>query len=191
MRIAAIFLAASLLAPAPFIFAEEEAPATEPADAPKKVQPIDFRKLKELLPGEVGGVEQSDSSGSRQKIGDMAISQATGEYNAEAGDDDEAQPKSAQVIIIDYGGSPEMIQGMTAWTQMEIDNESDDGYQRTVEVQGFKGLEQYNFEGKQGSLVLAVANRFLVTIHTNQHESDVLKATGEAMKLKDLAALAE
>lgn len=168
------------------LYADDGAQSTDQKqEETKKVEPVDFRKLKELLPESVGGVKRSEAKGEKAGFGDQKISQANGEYSA---DNNEA---SATVSIIDYGGIPGAAAGFAAWTQMDIDNESDDEYTKTVTVAGIKALETYNTKEKHGSIQFLVASRFIVNIELHSIAAEELQKTMNEMKLKDLEALAK
>lgn len=166
----------------PFALADE--PQADAKDE-KKVEPIDFRKLKEFLPESVAEIPRTEARGSKNSVGEAKISQAEGEYSKDGSE------STASVSIMDYGAVPWMVAGMAAWENMEIDNESDDEYQRTVTYGKYRGYETYNTKEKSGQLQLLVAKRFLISIDLNKIEPEYFGKTVESMKLDDLAALAE
>lgn len=166
----------------------EDVPQQEDAkkeEQKKAVEPIDFRKLKEHLPESVGGIQRTDAKGSKQSFGEAKVSQAEGQYQPEEGE------SSANITIIDYGGIPGMAEGMAAWTKIDIDNESDDEYSKTVTYGTYKGMETYNTKDKHGSLQLLVADRLIVTITLDHIEPAEFAKTVEAMKLAELESLAK
>ena len=176
----------SCLTPVTYVLAQE-APTTQEgsAEKPKAAEATDFKKLKELLPETVASLKRSGAEGSKQSVGEMKISQARGTYGEE---DKEA---NASVTIIDYGAMPGMANSVAPWQTLEIDNESDNDYSRTVTINGYKAIENYNKESKSGSLMLMVGSRFMVTIEINSLPADTLKKAGETLKLKELEALAK
>ncbi len=156
----------------------------EPAEQPKAAAAsIDFRTLKEFLPEKVGDIARKDATGQRTTLGEFKISQATGEYRQ---DDKDA---NAEITLIDYGAAPGMAQGMAGWMNMDIDQESDNEYTKTIKIGDFKALETYNKKSKSGSLTLLAGDRVMVTIQINDMPAETLKATAEAMKLKEISAL--
>src|SRR5215211_676002 len=60
---------------APAAPAAPTAPAA-PAAPPAKKPPIDFRKLKEMMPAELAGVKRSELSGEKVSIGELIVSTA-------------------------------------------------------------------------------------------------------------------
>ena len=157
---------------------EDPAPATQPA-----ADTVDYHKLKDILPDAVAGLKRKNAEGTKQAMGEVKMSQADGTYSEDGKDG------NAKITIMDYGAMPGMAAGMAPWASMDIDNDSDTEYTKSVTISGIKGLETYNKTNKNGSLVLMVGGRFLVSIEVNTLPSETLKAAAEAMKLSDLAAL--
>lgn len=168
------------------VFAQDAQQGTEQKqEEPKKVEPVDFRKLKALLPEKVGEIQRSNAKGEKSGFGEMKISQATGEYTK-----DESE-SSATLTIMDYGAIPGAAAGLAAWEQTDIDNESDDEYTKTVKIGDYKALETYNNKDKRGSIQLLVAKRFMVNLEIHNMDAAELEKTISEMKLADLAALAK
>lgn len=166
----------------PLVLADE--PASDESQE-KKVEPIDFRELKKFLPESVADLPRTEATGSKTSMGEAKISQAEGRYSKDGSE------SNAGVTIIDYGAMPSLVAGMAIWESMEIDQESDDEYQRTVTYGTYRGLESYNMKEKRGQLQLLVAKRFLITIELDQIEPEYFGKTVETMKLDELAALAK
>lgn len=168
------------------VFAQDaQQNAEQKQEEPKKVDPVDFRKLKELLPEKIGEIARSNARGEKSGFGEMKISQATGEYSK---DDNES---SATLVIMDYGAIPAAAAGMASWESLDIDNESDDEYTKTVTVGDYKALETYNNKDKRGTIQLLVAKRFMVNLEIHNMDAALLQKTISEMKLADLAALAK
>src|SRR5688500_2483178 len=111
----------------PLVFAAEP-PADKPADKP---QPIDYKKLKELMPEELLGQRRTKLEGEKISIGEFIISQASGRF----GDDSKEGALNFEVQFIDYSAAKGMAEAMAAWRNMEIDKEGDDGFERTRKIQ--------------------------------------------------------
>jgi len=154
------------------------------ADAPK-TEAVDFRKLKELVPAELSGMKRSSCNGERNKVGEMSISQVTASFKK---DDNDGSPK-VELTVIDYSNL-EMAKGMAAaWTTIEIDKDSDDGFEKTVKVKGNPGFFTWRKDGKRGEVQLMVGQRYIMTVQTDNIASDDVIKTVEALPLDKLAAL--
>jgi hypothetical protein len=172
-----------------FVFASFQwarADDSKPASQPAKVQPVDFRKLKELMPAELNGVKRSSNDGEKMTLGEFSFTNARAEYaKPEPGEND----PNITVEIVDYGGAQGMAAAFTAWQQMEIDKESDNGYEKTTKVKDQPAYEQYQNEGKSGQVQVWVAGRFYVNVQTTNLSKEDLKKVAESLpieKVKDL-----
>jgi hypothetical protein len=95
--------------------------------------------------------------------------------------------KSLEVIIMDFLGKP-----LPFLMGQHLEMESSEEIVRTTEIQGFKALESYRHQDKQGELNISVADRFWVKIDGNGIDNpDVLKNAAGHMDLKKLATLAQ
>lgn len=122
-----------------------------------KVETVDFRKLKELLPEELDGMNRTSASGEKTNSFGVKVSQSEGNYKSEDGQ------QSIKITIIDLG-SMKGLTGMAlfAWTMADIDKETEDGYEKTTEFKGYKAFEKYNTTDKNGDLEVIVGDRFMV-----------------------------
>jgi hypothetical protein len=142
---------------------------------------VDFRALKALLPESVGDFKRKSATGEKAGAMGMGVSKARGEYEKGAGE-------RLRIEIIDTSGMAAMMAfGLGA---VEIDKETEDGYERTVTLDGHKGLEKYNGKSKRGELKLLVAGRFIVEIDGRGVPMDVVTEARKALDLGALAALA-
>jgi hypothetical protein len=157
---------------------KEEKPAA-------KGESVDFRKLKELMPTELGGLKRTECNGERNKLGEISISQCKARY---AKDDKEGSPE-IDVEVLDYSDG-QMAKGLAAvWTMAEIDKESDDGFEKTVKVKGNPAMQTWNKEGKHGEVQILVAQRYIVTVRTENLPAEQAIKVAEALPLDKLAAL--
>lgn len=152
----------------------EEMQKKEPVD------PVDFRKLKELLPGKADGLPQKESSGEKNGAMGFSISKAEARYEDENG-------SSIDIDIMDTGGVGGLaIMGLAAWSVAEVDKETSSGYEKTTTIDGHKGYEKYENEGKYGEVSIFVGERYIVNVKGNNVTMEQLK---KALKDIDLAAL--
>lgn len=151
--------------------------------AAKSTAPVvDHRELKALLPESLGAFKRTSSKSGKQGAMGMTVVNAEGEYEGK----DKAR---LSVEITDTAG----VGAFGAMAQMglagqEIDNESDDGYERTVTVNGFKAIETYSTRDKNGDIKVLLG-RFIVEIRGRAIEPAALRAAAEAIDLKKLSTL--
>jgi hypothetical protein len=137
--------------------------------------------LKELLPNDADGLARKEASS--EKVGAMGvgISQAEGIYK---GDGDER----ITVTIMDFAGSVGALAG-AAWTMVEIDKETENGYERNTKYKGRKALEQYDNTRKDGEIKVMVGNRFMVEVKGRNVSIDKITATLDDIDLDKLGNL--
>lgn len=163
-------------------------------EAPKKVQTVDFRKLKELMPAELAGIKRTNVEGQKVAAGGFSMSTASATYekkpaeNADADKDADNAAPQVRVEVMDYGDK-QAAEGLAAWASTEIDQESDTGYTRTVKIGAHPAMETWDKDSKTGTLQVYVGKRFILTVTTNNLPSEQLQKIGKALPLDKLAAL--
>lgn len=142
---------------------------------------VDFRQLKALLPAKVGTMARTNAKGEKNTAMGITVAVAEGQYSE--------KDSSAEVKITDMGG----MGGIGALAQfgmsMDVDNESDTGYEKTYAYKGLKVHEKYDTENKSGELQVMVGGRFMVEIHVNEAKADLMKQALDAIDLDKLAKL--
>lgn len=169
--------------------------ATESVDALKKmadqaeelqkngpVATVDFRTLKELLPADAAGLARKEATGEKNGMAGFNISTAKGEYR----NDDGSQ--SVEINIVDAGGTGALM-GLAAWSIIEVDKETENGYEKTTKFGDHKAYEKYDNGSKDGEIAVLIKNRFIVTAKGNGVEMSQLKSTLEEIDLDKLAAM--
>jgi len=140
------------------------------ANAGKKVETVDYKELKALLPESLPGMRRTDASGEKSSAMGMQISNAEGRYRSDEG-------SSVTVKIADIG-SMTGLAGMTAyaWARVDVDRESDSGYEKTATFNGYKSHEKYDKQNKSGEISVLVGDRFVVEVDGNNVDIDVIKS---------------
>ena len=149
----------------------------------KKVETVDFRALKEMLPETVSGMRRVEASGEKNAAMGMQVSTARGRYRNDAGG-------SASVTITDIGSMSGLAgMAMYAWAATEIDRETETGYEKTTRFDGHKAVEKYDRTSKSGEISVLVGDRFVVEAQGNDVEVDDLKSALKSVNLGKLASL--
>lgn len=146
------------------------------------VTTVDFRSLKELLPADADGLARKEASGEKNGTAGFTISTATGRYSN--ADDSE----TIELAIVDGGGSM-MIMGLAAWSMVEVDKETENGYEKTSTIGDNKSYEKYDNADKSGEVAVLVHKRYIVTAKGRGVSMDKIKATLEDVDLNKLASL--
>lgn len=145
----------------------EEMAEQPPAD------PVDFRRLKELLPEELAGMARTSSEGQKQGMGGFNVSMANAEYGAD--------PAAVTVTLTDLGGAQAAMLFGAAWTMVDMDKETDTGFERTTEIAGNPGYEKYDSGSERGEMQAIVADRFLVKVEGRSVTEDQLRGVMTAL----------
>ncbi|MBL8309964.1 MAG: hypothetical protein JNL19_06050 [Burkholderiales bacterium] len=146
-------------------------------------QPVDFRKLKEALPPELGGFEKGESSGEKNNAFGIAVSQAKQSFRTADGS------KRVRLEITDPGSLTGAFALANVWLNVEIDKETDAGYERTTTVGGRRTHEKWNKQDRRGELQVVVGNRFMVEVHGVGVDMAELKALLGRVDVQRLEAL--
>lgn len=150
----------------------------------RTVEPVDFRELKALLPASLPGMERENAEGEKNSALGVKVSQANARYaSGSAG-------TSATVSITDMGSVSGLVGLATyAWAGMDVDRETETGYERTTTFDGHKAFEKYDNTSRSGEISIMVAGRFVVQVEGNDVPMDFLKDAARSIDLNKLAAM--
>ena len=160
---------------------QEMAKQAEESQKNGPVETVDFRQLKELLPATADGLPRKEASG--EKTGAMGFKISTA--NARYANTDNS--KTIDLSVVDAGGSGALM-GLAAWSVIDVDKETENGYEKTSSMGDYKTYEQYDNKAKTGEIAVLVGKRFVVTVKGIGIGMDALKA---ALKDLDMSKLAE
>ena len=141
------------------------------------------KALKDALPKELPGFERVEAGSEKQSAFGISTVVATGVYESGA--------QSVRVELTDMGGMGGLgAMAMMGLANNEVDKETRTGFERTTTLQGFKALETYDKESKEGEVQIFLGSRIGVKVNGSSLESfDPLSAAGAAMDLKALSEL--
>ena len=140
------------------------------ANGSKKVETVDFKELKALLPESLPGMKRTDATGEKTAAMGMQVSNAEGRYSADNG--------GSMTIKITDIGSMTGLAGMTAyaWANVAVDREGDNGYEKTSTIGGYKSHEKYDKSSKSGEVSVLVGDRFVVEVDGSDVDMDAIKS---------------
>lgn len=147
----------------------------------KAIEPVSHRELKAVMPDDFAGIPRTNYEGSTNGAFGMKVSVADAEFSEEG--------KRVNMQICDTGGMGMAMMGMAAWSSIEVDKETNNGYERTTEFDGYKAYEKYNSKSKSGQLSIMVDKRFVINCEFRGMEMDDVKDELEDMDLSDLKSL--
>ena len=141
----------------------------------KKLTPVSTETLKSFFPEEVMGMKRTSFNVSSA----MGYAVGTAEYEK---DDN----KSYNVGIYDCAGDAgSAFYTMSYLGRMNMETENDNGYSKSVDVMGTRGIEAFDKSSNKHTLMFMSADRFWVTIDGNDG-LDNLKSFGNALSLDKL-----
>lgn len=158
---------------------QEMAKQTEEAQKNGPVATIDFRKLKDLLPADADGLPRKSATGEKNGMGGFNFSTATGKY------ENSDNTENIELAIVDAGGSGAMM-GMAAWSMLDMDKETESGYEKTTKIGDNKAYEKYDNANKSGEIAVLVKNRFIITVKGNGVDMNKIKAVLDDVDLDKL-----
>ena len=151
----------------------------------KSVETVDTDDLRAVLPGKIRGMEKGYPDTKKVGVFGIRVSSVEQEFVNKKNDE------RVDVSVVDMGGFGGIAASSLDWLELEIDNQSEDGFERTSTIQGYKGIEscESNTWSQKCSLVLFVAGRFIVELESEGLSSKELRNVLEDMKLKRLEEL--
>ena len=149
------------------------------------VEAVDFRTLVALLPERLSGFERVDASGEKSSMMGMGTSRAEARYEAED------RSRHVNVTISDMGSVRGVGMLGVNWLMMEVDRESDRGYERTVTYKGYPAHESFETgsDWSRGELSVFAADRFIVTVRGQNVDEATLRDVLTRVDLSRLEAL--
>jgi len=144
-------------------------------------EPVNFREMKEILPRKLSGMKMEDSEGQTTGVLGFKISNVKAIYQEDNSE--------LEVKIIDVAGVGKLITQSAAWTKLDIDKESKDGYERTTTIDGYKAYEKYDGRRQKGQIAMLVDDRFVIDIRGKNVTEQQLKDAMEDINLRKLKKL--
>jgi len=136
-----------------------------------------------MLPKTLRRMKRTEIKGGRNSVLKIRFTRAEAEYEGR-------KDANMTLKITDFGTIKGVVgRAMLAWMSAEIDNESDSGYERTVEHKGYKGFQKYNYENKAGKFSLIIAKRFLVEVEGENVSMKAIIKAMDSVNLKKLRKL--
>lgn len=147
-------------------------------DENSDVKIMNFRDIKAIFPDRLLGIDRSELNGSSTNIAGFQMSEADATY--EDGD------RKIDIQVMDMSKMGIAALSQATWAQMDIDRESDDGYERTLDIDGDKAYEKWEEDRERGSLFLFYKGRYMVNIDAEGISMNQLKTIYDAFDLGDL-----
>jgi hypothetical protein len=144
---------------------------------------VDFRDLKALLPADLPGMRRTAASGERNGAMGMTVATAEGQYQGDDG-------AEITIKITDMGGTGALGGIMQyGWASMEVDKETETGFERSTTIAGHKAIEKYDTQDQGGETQVLVSKHFTVEVSGSNVTAEQIRAAVEKVDLAKLATL--
>jgi hypothetical protein len=144
-------------------------------------EPVDFRELKGLLPENIGAMKRTSSEGEKGGAFGIVVAHAEGRYQGEGG--------NVNLKITDPGNLSGFAAMAAMGMNMELDKETDTGYEKTGTANGRRFHEKYDKSSKSGEYTVIVGNRFMVEINGNGVDMPTMKKAVDQVNLAKLESM--
>ena len=144
---------------------------------------VNYQKLLPILPDPPQGWGADKAEGSTEDVGGFRITNVHRDYHKGEGD----KVPTAAISILDSVANPDYVNATTAaWNS---NNESSEGYGKSVTIDGNPGFEAFEKESKHSTLWVMIANRYFVQIELQDQDPKGLQEWVKRVDLKKLAAI--
>lgn len=156
--------------------AAEQMAAGQASDVPL----IPAQTLQDRFPKSIDGMERYESEREESGVMGMKLSVATARYRDDT--------RSLEITLTDAGGTGMLAAMGAAWAMVDVDRTREDGYERTVTIDGNRGFEsERRYEGGVDSeLQVLVGGRLLVKLDGNGLSMDVTKRALKELNVNSL-----
>ena len=144
---------------------------------------VDYQKLLPILPDPPQGWVADKAEGSTEDVGGFRITNVHRDYHKGEG----GKVPTAAISILDSVANPDYVNATTAaWNS---NNESSEGYGKSVTIDGNPGFEAFEKESKHATLWVMIANRYFVQIELQEQDPKELQGWVKRVDLKKLGAI--
>jgi len=147
----------------------------------EEIEPVSFRTLKKQFPNRISGLSLDDSGGEKVSAWGFSYSQANATYT----DGDQ----TVKVTIVDVGEAKSLLKMFDTSTSFEVDKETKDGYERTLEIEGHQGYAKYNETTENGNRIVVIDDRMILTIEGKNVSDKTLDKVIDKIDIGDLEDL--
>ena len=140
----------------------------------KKLTPLTTDQLKVMMPEELMGMQRTGFNASSYS----GVASGTASYKSDDG-------KELKLIIHDCAGEAGAgIYSLRYLTLWNIQHEDEHGYQKTVDFNGQKAVENYVKSREEYSIAFLSNDRLLVTVEGDKTGLDMVKQAANSLNLK-------
>lgn len=143
--------------------------------------PVNFRELKPLLPEALAGFDRTDISGKTSGAMGFKFTTVAASYKN--------NDQVVEISLVDAGGLGSTLMGAAFWSELDIDEESDKGFKRTLEIDGKKSYQECKNNNQDCQLAMIVGERFVLSIEGRDTNMDQLLKMAKSIDLDELEGM--
>lgn len=149
-----------------------------------ELEPLTSEDFKNWMPDKVGDLNRTGFKNNAMGAMNVASSEAT--YKNETGD------KQIKVTVVDGAGTGSFaIAGIRMASQMDMEEQDENGYKKTVKYNGGKAMEEYETNRNRTELQFLHDERFGVTVDATGMDAKETWALVDELQLKKLSKMAK
>ena len=148
-------------------------------------EPINFREFKKSLPERLMGLDRKESSGETTGAMGFKVSTAKAIYRG-----DDGETLNVEITDVAGVGAAFLGMGLAAWATVEVDKETESGYERTTTFEGHKAFEKFDNNTERGEFAVIVEDRVIVSVKGRKVSMKKLKNAAEDI-VDDIEDIAE
>jgi len=147
-------------------------------DKAEDIEMMDHKELKALLPSRIGWMTQTEHSS--ENAGSFGFNVASAEAKYEFGE------KWIKLTVVDLGGVPMAMFGLSFWNNIEVDKETKEEIEKVYEENGHKYHVKYNKKLEQGEFTTVVNDRYVIKSEGEKVNLNALKSAYSKVNLGKL-----
>jgi hypothetical protein len=145
-----------------------------------RVDPLDINLLKPLVPETFAGLPRTSSNAEKSGIGTIMVSKAEATFG-------DGADREVRLEITDTGGVSGLM-GLAAWTNVQGERESADGYSRTQKVDG-RLTHMESSKSGDDEFAVVIGDRFMVSAKSRTLDVNALRAAVSGLDLGKLESM--
>lgn len=144
------------------------------------VETVDTEDLQAMMPSSAAGMKRTDFKNNSTGAFGFKVATSTSEY--------EEGNRNVTITITDAGTMKAAVKAANTWMDNDFEETTSNGYSRTGEFFGYRGMEKYESGsyGSKAELSIFVADRFVVHATGRNVSMDDVKDAVEDVKLNKL-----
>lgn len=151
----------------------------------QKVDTVPAKDLREMIPVEIPGMTRTAYSASKKGMEGFSFSAATATFEQDSGSG------VLELSITDIGNVRGFAKFGLEMLDIEIDEENQDGFQRTGTYKGYKSFQSSTktFSGRKSEMIVFVGDRIVVNAEGRNLDWDIIEDVVDTIPVRKLEAL--